>query len=122
MDWIRIASSRVMNYTIVLTISLLVLTASKTIFSHHESRNDQMNQDGASQYQNSLPEGGKTGSNYNNAVIFTSAEAEFEWNQFQAPDYDPGNADPERLIERVHDSERRLPEEWTIKHGALRGH
>lgn len=122
MDWTRITSRRVMNCAFVLTISLLVLMASKTIFSHHESRNDQMNQDAASPYQNSLLQDGKAGSNYNTALIFTSAEAEFEWNQFQAPGYDPKNADPDRLIERVHDSERRLLEQWTIKHGSLRGH
>ena len=111
-----------MNCTIVLTISLLVLIASKAIFSAHESLNGQIHQDSASQRQNPVLEGSKVGSNYNNAVIFTSAEAEFEWNKFQVPGYDAGNADSDRLIEKARDTGRRLLEEGSIKHGALRGH
>ena len=121
MDSLKIISSRMVTYSIVATVGLLALLALKAIFIVSEPLNGHMRQDVASPHQDAVFENDKTGSNYNNAVYFTSAEAEFEWNLLQVPNYDPGKIDTNRLMLRVHDSERRRLEVDTIQHGTLRG-
>ena len=60
-------------------------------------------------------------SGQNNAVYFTSMDAEFEWNRFMVPDYDLGMIDPNQSIERDRDSGRRLLKEDILRYGTLRG-
>lgn len=116
------ASNRLVTFAIVVAIGLFTLLASKVVLVTHRPVNNRFKQEVPPRdHDTARTTDDVDTSNKINAASFTSMEAEFEWNQFMVPDYNPGRIDPNRLIERTRDTERRFLEEDLLRSGTIRG-
>jgi len=103
-------SIKTWHLAVVVTIGLLALVASRIASTIHPPAIVQLDPQ--------VDDNENSGNIYNgNAGYFTSMEAEFEWNQFMVPGYNP---DFDAPIARDRETERKLLEEEHFQHKTLR--
>lgn len=113
-------------FAMIVAIAFVALVASKIAFAIQRPVSEKLDQQANRLDRNTADTttNASASNNYkynNNAGYFTSMDAEFEWNRFMVPGFEPKMIDPDLSIERDRETGRRLVEEDVLLHGTLRG-